>query len=580
MNKMDVLIVEALYPYKAKNNDELCFKKGSVITVTQNDDETWWEGTLDGNTGWFPANYVRPCKSPGLEVNSGTQSNTALSPNSEQQMYRALVLRNLLDSERQHIMDLTSLLDNCLKPLSVNKPLSVSEYTTLLNDLEDIVTVHKELLAKLETEGQKSSADQRVGGVFLSIVGELLTVPHQKYCCYHPKVVSYLQEHKTEIEKCVESSSMSLDSEGGHKKPGLLVLTTGLSKPFRRLQQYSGLLQELHRHLPEAHRDRGDASRAAKVMADLAANCTALRRQKELELEVVTGQIAGWEKGTLGVLGEVQLMGSVAVLPQLSDRYLVLFPKHLIILGVSPRMSNFIFQAQHNLTDIKCNKLEDCDQYKNAFELSGPKMERLVAVCQSKTDQLQWVSFLSTSKPLLQQTQPVLRSSGLPPVLPAKAPPLPPTNHLSVSTSSRVSSRQSIFSHKSWGLCDLRPSPPLRPQQLRKARNARKDENWHKDDSIILRVVEAYCSSAGATKYTQGQGHDSFTLEERRIKSSASNTSGNLWEDRNMAAIVSNLKNEIERLNKEQDQLRRQFESERQQRHKLESAISHLLPQN
>ena len=80
------------------------------------------------------------------------------------------------------------------------------------------------------------------------------------------------------------------------------------------------------------------------------ANCTALRRQNELELEVVTGQVAGWDKGTLGVLGEVRLMGSVALLPGHNDSYLVLFPKHLIILGVSPRMSNFIFQVEYFLS--------------------------------------------------------------------------------------------------------------------------------------------------------------------------------------------------------------------------------------
>jgi len=33
--------------------------------VTQSDDDTWWEGTLEGNTGWFPANYVRPIKNKG-----------------------------------------------------------------------------------------------------------------------------------------------------------------------------------------------------------------------------------------------------------------------------------------------------------------------------------------------------------------------------------------------------------------------------------------------------------------------------------------------------------------------------------
>lgn len=61
------------------------------------------------------------------------------------------------------------------------------------------------------------------------------------------------------------------------RRPGLLVLTTGLSRPFRRLQQYPALLQEMHRHLPEAHRDRGDAQRAAKVMADMAVRQAAYR---------------------------------------------------------------------------------------------------------------------------------------------------------------------------------------------------------------------------------------------------------------------------------------------------------------
>lgn len=41
---------------------QLCFKKGDKITVTQKDDEGWWEGTLGDKTGWFPSNYVKECK--------------------------------------------------------------------------------------------------------------------------------------------------------------------------------------------------------------------------------------------------------------------------------------------------------------------------------------------------------------------------------------------------------------------------------------------------------------------------------------------------------------------------------------
>lgn len=90
--------VTAIFSFKGKNNDEvcalllytnkyyillarmiafeivsstylclqLCFKKGDVIAITQADEESWWEGTLNDKTGWFPSNYVKECKAPGI----------------------------------------------------------------------------------------------------------------------------------------------------------------------------------------------------------------------------------------------------------------------------------------------------------------------------------------------------------------------------------------------------------------------------------------------------------------------------------------------------------------------------------
>ncbi|KAF2348772.1 SH3 domain [Trinorchestia longiramus] len=418
-----VLLVEALYSFKGKNNDELNFKKGAVITVTQNDDETWWEGTHDGTTGWFPSNYVQPYHPAESKE---TTPKGAQSPVGEQQMYRALVLRNLLDSERQHLSELRQLLTDCLRPLTSMNQMSSSSFTSLVGHLDHITHIHEELLSRLEHEGEKPSADQRVGGVFLTMAAEQLSQAHKDYCTLHPRAVCFLQEHQAEISRFIESTSLCADSsEGARKKPGLLLLTTGMSKPFRRLQQYSGQLQELHRHLPEAHKDRGDALRAAKVMAELTSSCQSIRRQKELELEVVTRELVGWDRGTLSVLGEVVAMGSVAVLPDHTDRYLVVFPKHLVVLGVSTNMSNFIFQSEHGLADITCRKLEDCEQYKNAFELTGPKMERMIALCQSKSDQQQWVTRLTqqpvTSK-LISSATPVSSSSSSQPQLPPRKP--------------------------------------------------------------------------------------------------------------------------------------------------------------
>jgi Rho guanine nucleotide exchange factor 7 len=131
----------------------------------------------------------------------------------------------------------------------------------------------------------------------------------------------------------------------GATSPGVLVLTVLLSKPFRRLEKYSGMLQELERHVEECHPDRGDTQRSVAVYKDIATSCSATRRQKELELQVLTGPVRGWEGPSLATLGDIIYMGSVAVGPQHHDRYFVLFPTTLLILSVSHRLSAFIYEV-------------------------------------------------------------------------------------------------------------------------------------------------------------------------------------------------------------------------------------------
>ena len=48
----------ALYPYTGPAGD-LSFSEGDVIRVTKKDGE-WWEGSINGRSGMFPATYVSP----------------------------------------------------------------------------------------------------------------------------------------------------------------------------------------------------------------------------------------------------------------------------------------------------------------------------------------------------------------------------------------------------------------------------------------------------------------------------------------------------------------------------------------
>lgn len=107
----------------------------------------------------------------------------------------------------------------------------------------------------------------------------------------------------------------------GASSPGILVLTAGLSKPFRRLQQYSSVLKEFERHMDVDHVDRGDTQRSIVVYNDLCTLCTNVRRQKELELQVLNGPIRGWQDKNLTSLGEIVHMDLVHFVKEGKDRY-------------------------------------------------------------------------------------------------------------------------------------------------------------------------------------------------------------------------------------------------------------------
>ena len=55
------IAVVAIYDYTEDKDDELSFQEGSVIYVIKKNDDGWWEGVSNGQTGLFPGNYVEPC---------------------------------------------------------------------------------------------------------------------------------------------------------------------------------------------------------------------------------------------------------------------------------------------------------------------------------------------------------------------------------------------------------------------------------------------------------------------------------------------------------------------------------------
>lgn len=51
--------VEAMYNFEPQEAGELRFRKGDIITVVDQSDANWWRGQCHGETGLFPATYVK-----------------------------------------------------------------------------------------------------------------------------------------------------------------------------------------------------------------------------------------------------------------------------------------------------------------------------------------------------------------------------------------------------------------------------------------------------------------------------------------------------------------------------------------
>jgi len=509
MNGSEKVTVKALFKFKASNNDELSLKKGEIIIVTQKEDGGWWEGTSreTGKTGWFPSNYVAEMKesTPTSDTGSITgvtvasiDPTTAAELLAQQIENRQQVVRDLIEKEQDFVEEMNNLFQVYLEPLERAEIMPMIEYKQLVTNIEEMIEAHKTLLVNLEEESpnKKSPREQRIGKVLLAH-GISIKAAHLTFWSSHPRAVAILEKYREPLDTFMENQ--------GASTPGLMTLTTGLSKPFRQLERYASVSLELEQHMEDDHIDRGDCQRSIGYYKNIAAESARQRRQKEMELEILTGTIRGWEGEELITLGEILHLGPVTQGPEQKDRYFVLFPNTLLILSVSARMSGFIYEGKLPLSGIAVNRLEDTDNVKNSFEITGPMIERIVVLCQTRTESLRWVEILRqqikcarTTSSLQQHHHP------LPP--PHKSVPLPAS-----PLASAQSPKPKEKPPQLWKMSCLRPAPPTRPTVIqpdpgskrnsitvKTNANKKEPETSYEEEMQILRVIEAYCNLSNA----------------------------------------------------------------------------------
>ncbi|KAJ8252753.1 hypothetical protein GJAV_G00205190 [Gymnothorax javanicus] len=624
------IVVKARFNFQQTNEDELSFSKGDIIHVTRTEEGGWWEGSLNGKTGWFPSNYVREVK--GSDKPVSPKSGTLKSPpkgfdtSAISKTYYTLVLQNILETETEYSRELQNLLSTYLRSLQSTDKLSTSDIAHLLGNLEEISTFQQMVVQSLEECTKLPEAQQRVGGLFLGLMPQMKGL-YVAYCANHPSAVRILTEHSEELGEFMEGK--------GSSSPGILTLTTGLSKPFIRLDKYPTLLKELERHMEEHHPDRSDIQKCMMSFKNLSARCQEVRKRKELELQILTESIRCWEGDDIRSLGSVIYMSQVLVHShgneEKSERYLLLFPHVLLMLSTSPRMSGFVYQGKLPLNGMTLSKLEDTDSYKNAFEISGPMIERIQVACHNQQDLQDWLDHLHRQTKRTSLAMPAAKPQSVPcHTLPSH--PLTPSRH-SESRGTAVAPAYHTLPHlsshgtphstmmwgpleppktqKPWSLSCLRPAPPLKPsaalcfkedlskspKSMKKLLPKRKPERKPseeefalrkstaalEEDAQILKVIEAYCTSAktrqtlNSRSWKESGPHMLFPEEEKIIVEETNSNGQTVIEEKSLVDTVYGLKDEVQELRQDNKKMKRTLEEEQRARKELEKVVRRVL---
>ncbi|XP_035308090.1 rho guanine nucleotide exchange factor 7 isoform X4 [Cricetulus griseus] len=541
--------------------------------------------------------------------------------------YYNVVLQNILETEHEYSKELQSMLSTYLRPLQTSEKLSSANTSYLLGNLEEISSFQQVLVQTLEECTKSPEAQQRVGGCFLSLMPQMRTL-YLAYCANHPSAVGVLTEHSEDLGEFMESK--------GASSPGILVLTTGLSKPFMRLDKYPTLLKELERHMEDYHPDRQDIQKSMTAFKNLSAHCQEVRKRKELELQILTEPIRSWEGDDIKSLGSVTYMSQVTIQcagsEEKNERYLLLFPSLLLMLSASPRMSGFIYQGKLPTTGMTITKLEDSENHRNAFEISGSMIERILVSCNNQQDLHEWVDHLQKQTKVTSVTNPTIKPHSVPshtlpshPITPSskhgdsKPVALTPAYHTLPHPSHHGTPHTTISwgpleppkTPKPWSLSCLRPAPPLRPsaalcykedlskspKTMKKLLPKRKPERKPSDeefavrkstaaleeDAQILKVIEAYCTSAKTRQTLNSSSRKEsapqvlLPEEEKIIVEETKSNGQTVIEEKSLVDTVYALKDEVQELRQDNKKMKKSLEEEQRARKDLEKLVRKVL---
>ncbi|XP_074658567.1 intersectin-1-like isoform X3 [Tubulanus polymorphus] len=245
--------VVALYSYSAQHDDELSFQKGSVLSVLDKEDPDWWKGEVNGTTGMFPSNYVKPLSEATMSPPSTWATDpTVFAMTSPEERKRQNYIHELINTEETYMSDMSIVMEIFHQPMLESKVLSQEELQQIFVNWEELIVCNTKLLKALRVRKKMSGEGQ-----IIPIIGDILVenLPHLtayiRFCSCQLKAGKLIQ-HKTdegsEFKELAKRCAQDSRTKG-------MPLSSFLLKPMQRITKYPLMISKILEYTPDNHPD-------------------------------------------------------------------------------------------------------------------------------------------------------------------------------------------------------------------------------------------------------------------------------------------------------------------------------------
>ncbi|XP_066558908.1 phosphatidylinositol 3,4,5-trisphosphate-dependent Rac exchanger 1 protein [Amia ocellicauda] len=328
-----------------------------------------------------------------MDSDGHSENGLQTSKDSDKQLrLRLCVLNEILNTERDYVGTLLFLQSAFLyriRQTSVDQLcISQENVKILFSNIENILEVHKEVLAALEHNLQpEPQAHHALGQVFLQFKDRFCV--YEEYCSNHEKALRLLMElNKIPNIRTFLLHCMLL----GGKKTTDIPLEGYLLTPIQRICKYPLLLKELLKRTPKKHKDYPAVEEALKAMKTVCSNINETKRQMEkLEaLEQLQSHIEGWEGTNLtDICTELLLHGNLLKISagNIQERVFFLFDNLLVYCKRKSRVAGkkstkrtksingplYVFRGRINTEVMEVENVEDgtADYHSNNYTVTN-----------------------------------------------------------------------------------------------------------------------------------------------------------------------------------------------------------------